>query len=97
MLCVGFIFVYCCTNSDLLIRIFADHIFDHRHTWSARKQWIQDRRRRFTAERKRQKKFFRSGKGITHNLRFSAVSDKLKLLSEEQIQAVLNLINVMKK
>ncbi len=30
-------------------------------------------------------------------MRFSAVADKLKLLSEEQIQDVLSLVDVMKK
>ncbi len=38
-----------------------------------------------------------SGETTEDNLRFSAVADKLKLLSEEKIQAVLNLIDVMKK
>ncbi len=38
-----------------------------------------------------------SGETTEDNLRFSAIADKLKLLSEEQIQAVLNLIDVMKK
>ncbi len=38
-----------------------------------------------------------SGEMTEDNLQFSAVADKLKLLSEEQIQAVLNLIDVMKK
>ncbi|MCM1061981.1 MAG: helix-turn-helix domain-containing protein [Eubacterium sp.] len=31
------------------------------------------------------------------NLRFSTIADKLKLLSDEQVQAVLALIDVMKK
>ncbi len=38
-----------------------------------------------------------SGETTEDNLQFSVVADKLKLLSEEQIQAVLNLIDVMKK
>ncbi len=38
-----------------------------------------------------------SGETTEDNLRFSAVADKLKLLSEEQVQAVLALIDVMKK
>ncbi len=38
-----------------------------------------------------------SGETTEDNLGFSAVGDKLKLLSEEQIQAVLALIDVMKK
>ncbi len=38
-----------------------------------------------------------SGEMTEDNLRFSAVADKLKLLSDEQIQAVLTLIDVMKK
>ncbi len=38
-----------------------------------------------------------SGETTKDNLRFSAVADKLKSLSEEQIQAVLSLIDVMNR
>lgn len=38
-----------------------------------------------------------SGETTEDNLRFSAIADKLKLLSDEQVQAVLALIDVMKK
>lgn len=38
-----------------------------------------------------------SGETTEDNLRFSAVADKLKSLSDEQIQAVLALIDVIKK
>ena len=38
-----------------------------------------------------------SGETTKDNLQFSAVADKLKLLSEEQLQAVLTMIDVMKK
>ncbi len=38
-----------------------------------------------------------SGETTEDDLRFSAVAGKLKLLSEEQIQAVLNLIDVMNR
>lgn len=38
-----------------------------------------------------------SGEITENNLRFSAVAEKLKILSDEQIKAVLNLIDVMNK
>lgn len=38
-----------------------------------------------------------SGETTEDNLQFSAVARKLKLLSEEQVQAVLTLIDVIKK
>jgi len=38
-----------------------------------------------------------SGETTEDNLQFSAIADKLKLLSEEQVQAVLTLIDVIKK
>lgn len=38
-----------------------------------------------------------SGETTEDNLRFSAVADKLKSLSDEQIQAILAMIDVIKK
>ena len=38
-----------------------------------------------------------SGETTEDNLHFSAIADKLKLLSDEQVQAILNLIDVIKK
>lgn len=38
-----------------------------------------------------------SGEVTEDNLQVSAVADKLRILSEEQIQAVLTLIDVMKR
>lgn len=38
-----------------------------------------------------------SGETTEDNLQFSAIAHKLKLLSGEQVQAVLNLIDVIKK
>lgn len=38
-----------------------------------------------------------SGETTEENLRFSAVADKLKSLSDEEIQAVLTLIDLIKK
>jgi len=38
-----------------------------------------------------------SGETTEDNLRFSAVAEKLKLLSDEQIQAVFNLIDVINR
>lgn len=38
-----------------------------------------------------------SGETTEDNLQFSAIADKLKTLSDEQVQAILTLIDVIKK